>query len=255
MYVVIFLCWNLSYKQVEIVISNTSIAQRTGVKLHKYSRWTDTILQNVKVSWEDAMELRCCAGWDVQLIVFIIDSQSRQYRYEVDRMIVGNSNSGEYSIRQVYRLYFECHFSLRQNNHVACGCIRVTLDYYPNYQSMATLSVDCFQNAQLPALLLSELHSLLQQPDIAPHPATPLLSQAVQKFHTIQSAKTLETHLFEHHMPHDAVCSPNSTSSCEFSTIATYRLSTIAKSLILSLVHSTTQVHGSCPADIIILRP
>lgn len=87
---------------VEIVVCNESIVQSSGnrpIRRLQIKRSTEDVAGPVPV-WNDYMEVRCCMGWDVKLAV-VVSSESGEYRYAVDNLVVGTCTSGEYYIRDV----------------------------------------------------------------------------------------------------------------------------------------------------------
>mmetsp|Transcript_8777 Transcript_8777/g.13134 ORF Transcript_8777/g.13134 Transcript_8777/m.13134 type:complete len:402 (-) Transcript_8777:207-1412(-) len=143
----------------ELNLSNSSLVEREGQRVLRVSRRTESVSVSSPV-WDDYIELRCGLGWDLSVCVFIREQSGSRHIYEVDNLVVGTCMSGTYYIRKKQEG--------ESGRGAVCGHIEISLDFYPNHQSLWTLTKDCYTKdtwgkESLPHLLLRELGGMVQQ--------------------------------------------------------------------------------------------
>ena len=169
----------------EVNVSNLSLSQRNSIPLHTVKRQT-THASGPNPQWNDSIEVRCCLGWDIAISIIVQDSKMSLHNspflkdsnnidnslhrhhnhnkysnnvFRVDNLVTGNCTSGQYYLRRDGKV---------------CGDIFLTLEYFPNHQSLLCLaeevvacnsgdSGESARDAPLLMLLLGELVGMIRQ--------------------------------------------------------------------------------------------
>lgn len=103
--------------------------------------------------WIESIEVRCRLGWSVTLSVLLATSTDGVSPLEEMGMLMTEKIVVGKAARERYMLYSE--------GEPTSASIAVSVDFYPNHQSLSWLSSDTRDNPQLPVLLLSELARMI----------------------------------------------------------------------------------------------
>ena len=170
----------------EVTVSNSSISQKEKVPLHSMKRHS-TSASGTTPEWNDTVEIRCCLGWDIDISIHVQDSKvshqdipfHRKHNHTdiekncprlnqhknhnknvlyVDKMFTGTCTNGQYYLRKDGKV---------------CGDINLTLEYFPNHQSLKCLFEEVVVNGSnaeganrdtsVLMLLLGELVGMIRQ--------------------------------------------------------------------------------------------
>ena len=134
-------------------MSNLSLSQKNNTQLMSVTRQTPHMAGS-SPKWNDSIEIRCCLGWDISISVIVEDPKMARNRenvrdsnkfeiqqnhiqqnihnnnhnsnlLRVDNLVAGNCTSGQYYLRKDGKV---------------CGDIYITLEFFPNHQSLKCLA-------------------------------------------------------------------------------------------------------------------
>ena len=92
------------------------------------------------VTWDHEINLRCCAGWTVDITVLMV-APNGAISASAPVVTIGDSNS------------------LESVELPGLGVLQLNMELFPNHLDMACLTRDCILESYLPRLLLDELLS------------------------------------------------------------------------------------------------
>jgi hypothetical protein len=103
--------------------------------------------------WSESIEVRCRAGWHVTLSVLMASSTDGISPHEEMGILVTEKFAAGKTTREKYVLY--------KDGEPTSNAMSVSVDFYPNHQSLLWLSTDSAEDPQLPSMLLGELARMI----------------------------------------------------------------------------------------------